>query len=173
VVDGRLPFTFGPEGLRFQDGRIHAIQPGRVEIARTALTGVQASPADAPGAPPAQPAQVNAIQDFAYQAMENLAFETLTANVNSEGEDRLAVNFHIVGRHDPPQRQELRLTLAELISREFLKRELPLPSNTGIDLTLDTTFNINQIIADLLAVDRARRGEADPAPTVPPAVTTP
>ena len=29
VIDGRLPFTFGPEGLRFQEGRISAVQPGR------------------------------------------------------------------------------------------------------------------------------------------------
>ena len=75
----------------------------------------------------------------------------------------MAVLFHIKGRHDPPQRQELRLTLTELISRQFLNRNLPLPSNTEIDLTLDTTLNLNQLIGDLLAVNRARRGEAEEA----------
>jgi hypothetical protein len=166
VVSGRLPFASDNGRFRILGGTLNAVQPGRLSIKREALNDLEAG-----GGGEALPPST--VEDLAYQAMENLAFETLTANVNSEGEDRLAVNFHIVGRHDPPQRQELRLTLAELISREFLKRELPLPSNTGIDLTLDTTFNINQIIADLLAVDRARRGEADPAPTVPPAVTTP
>ena len=74
---------------------------------------------------------------------------------------RIAVLFHIRGRHDPPQRQELRLTLSELISRSFLNRKLPLPSNTQIDLTLDTTLNANQLISDLLAVNRARQGQQE------------
>ena len=51
--------------------------------------------------------------------------------------------------------------MPELISREFLNRPLILPSNTGIDLTLDTTLNLNQLISDLLAVNRARNGEPD------------
>ena len=72
---------------------------------------------------------------------------------------RVAVLFHIRGRHDPPKRQELRLTIGELISRQFLNRKLPLPSNTQIDLTLDTTLNLNQLIGDLLEMNRARRGQ--------------
>lgn len=104
------------------------------------------------------------MEDMAYQAMENLAFDLLTAEVNSLDEGRVGVLFHIVGRHDPPQHQELRLTLPELISREFLNRPLPLPSDTGIDLTLDTTLNLNQLVADLLAVNRARNGDPDAAP---------
>jgi hypothetical protein len=99
---------------------------------------------------------------MAYQAMENLAFDTLTAEVNSLEAGRLGVLFHIKGRHDPPQRQELRLSLSELISRDFLKRDLPLPSGTGVDLTLDTTLNADQLVSDLLALNRARAGEADP-----------
>ena len=103
----------------------------------------------------------NTVEDLAYQAMENLAFDTLTADVDSQDEGRLGVRFHIVGRHDPPQRQELRLSLAELISREFLNRTLPLPSGTGINLTLDTTLNLNQLVSDLMAVNRARNGQGD------------
>ena len=60
-------------------------------------------------------------------------------------------------------------SLAELISREFLNRKLPLPSNTQIDLTLDTTLNANQLISDLLAVNRARQGQQEPEPTPAPA----
>ena len=72
--------------------------------------------------------------------------------------------FRIRGRHDPPQRQELRVSIAEFISREFLNRELPLPSGTGIDLTLDTTLNANQLVGDLLELNRARNGEPDTTP---------
>ena len=131
------------------------MQPGRLSIQRDALSGVQT---DGGGAeiPP------NTVQDMAYQAMENLAFDTLTAEVNSLDAGRLGVLFHIKGRHDPPQRQELRLSLSELISRDFLKRDLPLPSGTGVDLTLDTTLNADQLVNDLLALNRARAGEADP-----------
>ncbi|WP_235560338.1 YdbH domain-containing protein [Brevundimonas sp. Leaf363] len=160
VVSGRLPFAVDNGAFKILGGTLNAVQPGRLSIKRQALDGLEAG-GGGEELPP------STVEDLAYQAMENLAFDTLTANVNSEGSDRLGVNFHIVGRHDPPQRQELRLTLAELISREFLKRELPLPSNTGIDLTLDTTFNINQIISDLLAIDRARRGEPDTPAAVP------
>jgi hypothetical protein len=56
-------------------------------------------------------------------------------------------------------RQDLRIPLSEFISREFLNRILPLPSDTGIDLTLDTTLNLNQLIGDLLEMNRARRGQ--------------
>lgn len=163
VVSGRLPFTADPvAGVRIRSGSLAAVQPGRLSIDRTALTGVEAA-GGAEGAPP------NMVQDLAYQAMENLSFEVLSAEVNSLDEGRLAVLFHIVGRHDPPERQELRLTWLELIRRDFLNRELPLPSGTGIDLTLDTTLNANQLIGDLMAINRARAGQPDatPAPTTP------
>ena len=54
-------------------------------------------------------------------------------------------------------REQLRLTFMELIRRDFLNKKLNLPSDTPIDLTLDTTWNANQIISDLL--EYARRGE--------------
>lgn len=156
VVSGRLPFTSTPgQGVRIVGGSLRAVQPGRLSIQRDALSGVQT---DGGGAeiPP------NTVQDMAYQAMENLAFDVLTAEVNSLDGGRLGVLFHIKGRHDPPQRQVLRLSLSELISRDFLKRDLPLPSGTGVDLTLDTTLNADQLVSDLLTLNRARTGEADP-----------
>lgn len=153
VVSGRLPFHWDPvAGVQVQSGRLTAVQPGRVSIDRTALTGVQAEGV-APDAPPGM------VEDLAYQAMENLAFEDLTADVNSQDGGRVGMLFHIKGRHDPPQRQELRLTVAELISRKFLERKLPLPSDTGIDLTLDTSLNLNQLIQDLLAAQRPAAGD--------------
>lgn len=148
VVDGRLPFTFGPEGLRFQDGKISAIQPGRLEISRAALSNVAASPNDAPGAPPAQPAQVNAIQDFAYQAMENLAFDQLEAGVNSTDKGRLGILFHIKGRHDPKVPEKARVGLIDLIRGRAFNKRIALPAKTPVDLTLDTSLNFDELLAD-------------------------
>ncbi len=158
VVSGRLPFTSDRvNGVRISGGSLAAVQPGRLSIAREALSGLEAG-GGGEAVPP------NTVQDLAYQAMENLAFDILSAEVNSLDEGRIGVLFRIRGRHDPPVRQELRIPLAEFISREFLNRILPLPSGTGIDLTLDTTLNLNQLIGDLLEMNRARAGQ----PTVTP-----
>ena len=155
VVSGRVPFTWDAEnGFRVTNGSLYAVQPGRLEIAREALSGLEAG-GGGEDVPP------NVVQDLAYQAMEELAFDILTAEVNSLDEGRLGVLFRIRGRHDPPQRQELRLTLSELISRDFLNRELPLPSGTEIDLTLDTTLNLNELVSDIMSLNRARRGESE------------
>ncbi|MGV8928548.1 MAG: intermembrane phospholipid transport protein YdbH family protein [Brevundimonas sp.] len=167
VVSGRLPFTSDRvNGVRISGGTLAAIQPGRLSIAREALSGLEAG-GGGEAVPP------GTVQDLAYQAMENLAFDILSAEVNSLDQGRIGVLFRIRGRHDPPQRQELRIPIAEFISREFLNRPLPLPSGTGIDLTLDTTLNLNQLVGDLLELNRARDGRpsADPverlSPTLP------
>jgi hypothetical protein len=159
VVSGRLPFSWNPtDGVRIVGGSLEADQPGRLSIPRTALAGLEAE-----GGGEALPP--NTVEDLAYQAMENLAFDILSAQVNSLDEGRLGVLFRIRGRHDPPQRQELRIPVVEFITREFLNRELPLPSDTGIDLTLDASLNLNQLISDLMALDRARNGRPDqPSP---------
>ena len=163
VVSGRLPFTSDRvNGVRISGGSLAAIQPGRLSIAREALSGLEAG-GGGEAVPP------NTVQDLAYQAMENLSFDILSAEVNSLDEGRIGVLFRIRGRHDPPERQELRIPIAEFISREFLNRPLPLPSGTGIDLTLDTTLNLNQLIGDLLELNRARDGR----PSSPPAETPP
>jgi hypothetical protein len=167
-VSGKIPFTSEGEKVRIQNGSLHAIQPGRLSIQRTALTGVQASgevsTSGAPGAAAAAPEPgTDTFSDFAYQAMENLAFTMMLAKVDSQPDGRLGVLFHIVGKHDPPQHQEIRLGLMELIQRKFLNRKLPLPSNTGVDLTLDTTLNLDDLLADYAEVRRLH-GSADVQP---------
>ncbi len=162
VVSGRLPFTSTREtGVRITGGTLAAVQPGRLSIAREALSGLEAG-GGGEDVPP------NTIQDLAYQAMENLSFDLLSAEVNSLDEGRIGVLFRIRGRHDPPRHQELRISVADFISREFLKRTLPLPSGTGIDLTLDTTLNLDQLVGDLLELNRARNGHAAPVPDARP-----
>ena len=167
VVSGRLPFTSDRvNGIRIAGGSLAAVQPGRLSIAREALSGLEAG-GGGEGVPP------NTVQDLAYQAMENLSFDILSAEVNSLDEGRIGVLFRIRGRHDPPLRQELRIPLAEFISREFLNRTLPLPSGTGIDLTLDTTLNLNQLIGDLLELNRARDGRPSADAAAPPGMPPP
>ena len=68
-LSGTIPFTAGPEGLRIKDGHLKADGPGRLELSRS-LWGESAATA-------------NAVQDFAYQALESLAFDTLTADIDS------------------------------------------------------------------------------------------
>lgn len=156
VVSGRVPFIYGPNGVTIIEGDVNAIQPGRLSIAREALSGMSAG-GGGEQVPP------NTVQDFAYQAMENLWFDQLDARLNSLPQGRLGVLFTIHGRHDPPVEQQLRLGIVELIRRDFLNRTLPLPSGTEINLTLDSSFNLDQLIADLLEIQRARTaGESNP-----------
>lgn len=159
-VTGRIPFQATGNRVRISSGTLRAIEPGRLSIQREALVGVQTDPmaVDAGAAAPlVDQAQANAaITDFAYQAMENLAFTELEATLNSRDDGRMNVLFRIAGRHDPPQRQEIRLGLMDLIRRRFLDKPLPLPSGTGVNLTLDTTLNLDDLLADYAEYQRLR-----------------
>lgn len=152
VVDGRLPFAYGPRGLRVEDGRLTSVKPGRVYIARDVLGGVSAD--SSPGAPP--PQTVNAIQDFAYQAMENLAFDTLTAEVASRDEGRLGLVFQIKGRHDPERAERARLTILDVLRGRAFERRIPLPKGTPIDLTLDSSLNFDELVEAYAAAWRRK-----------------
>lgn len=162
LVSGSVPFVRSPDGqIRITGGSLQAVQPGRLSIQREVLSGLEAG-GGGDEIPP------GVVEDLAYQAMEYLAFDTLTARVDSLEGGRLGVLFRIMGRHDPPEYQELRLGLLDVIRRDFLGQPLELPSDTGILLTLDTTFNLDQIVSDILALNRARRGEPDPEPESEP-----
>lgn len=154
-VSGRLPFIFAGEGPRFVEGRLAAVEPGRISIERQALQGVVADGAEATVEGPrstetVEPSQ-NAIVDLAYQAMEHLAFQSLVAEVNSLPNGRLGVLLKIEGEHAPPQRQRIRLSIIDLVRRRFLDKPLPLPSGTKVNLTLDTSLNLDQLLADYAA----------------------
>ena len=144
-LGGVLPFALQPEAgggtaLRFADGRLYAEGPGRLTIRRQALTGAVATA----GAAGAQP---NAVQDFAYQALEDLAFSQLDASVASRPGGRLGVVFHVVGRHDPPVDRPTRIGLFALLRGHAFDKPLPLPKGTPVDLTLDTSLNLDDILA--------------------------
>ena len=169
TVSGRAPFTSQAGKVRVAGAELHAIRPGRLSIRREALTGVAASGSLSTSTGVAAEVPANdTFTDFAYQAMENLAFDKLEAAIASRDDGRLGILAHIVGRHDPPKRQEIRLSLFDLIGRKFLSRPLPLPSDTGVDLTLDTTLNLDDLLADYADYERLRSSP----PVQSPAATT-
>jgi hypothetical protein len=164
-VQATLPFSLTPQGLRFSNGRIAAVGPGRLSVKRSALTGVATGAAtaqsSAPGAPPPAPVPTNAVQDFAYQALENMAFEQLDATVDSRPMGRLGVVFHIKGKHDPAKPQDARIGMVDLARGTAFDKPIPLPSGTPVDLTLDTSLNFDDLMA---AYGRLGRSDAVQAP---------
>jgi hypothetical protein len=142
-IDGAVPFTLGPDGVRFADGRIAANAPGRLSIKREALTASVGTGAGGQVPP-------NAVQDFAYQALEHLAFERLEGVVNSQPMGRLGVLLHLIGQNDPPQVEEARVGIIDLLRGRAFDRPLPLPKGTPIDLTLDTSVNLDELLNSYL-----------------------
>ena len=160
-VSGHIPFAVDKSGVRVANGELHAVEPGRITIRREALGPVSSSgvTATAEGAKAPAPAQAAAAadpySDFVYQAMEDLAFTELRAEVNSQAGGRLGILFHIKGEHSPPTRKEINLTWLEVATRKF-RRPLDLPSGTKVDLTLDTSTNLDQLLADFADYQRLR-----------------
>ena len=174
IVDGRLPFELSPTGFKFLDGKVYAIQPGRIAIAREALGDVSANTSGVDPNDPlmaAKPAPVNAIQDFAYQAMENLHFETLEAGVNSDGKGQLGVLFHIKGEHDPKVAEKAKIGLMELIRGTAFQRRIPLPAKTPVDLTLDTSLNFDELLASWKRTWEDAQARTPPSTPAPPSQT--
>jgi hypothetical protein len=108
-------------------------------------TAVPANPMDATA--PAAPEKFNAVQDFAYQAMENLAFETMEATVNSVDNGRLNVLFSIHGQNDPPVAKEARISVFDALRGKALSEPVDLPKGTPVNLTLDTSLNFDELLA--------------------------
>jgi len=134
TVSGAIPFTLSPEGFRIQDGHIAADRGGRLSIARSLwMQGTAAISS-------------NAVQDFAYQALENMAFDRLTADLKSVAGGRLQIVFHIVGKNDPPTHQVAEVALTDVLNGTALYKPIPLPSGTPIDLTLDTSLNFDELL---------------------------
>lgn len=143
VINGRLPFEFGSHGLKFDKGEIAAVGPGRVEVSREALESA-VSDARAAG-----PMSTNAVEDFAYQAVGNLAFDDMKADVESTPDDRLRLLFVMHGRFDPKKPQVLAVPVRGLVNGTAFDKPLPLPSGTQINLTLDTYLNFGELMRSL------------------------
>ena len=87
----------------------------------------------------------NAVQDFAYQALENLAFRQPEGTLNSQPMGRLQLLLH-QGQHEPASHQKRRVGVVELIRGRAFDKPLPLPKGTPIDLTLDTSLNLDELL---------------------------
>jgi len=163
-VSGRLPFVLGPDGIRFINGRLEAVEPGRLSIRREALVTVASGGGEATvaNAPQTLAPDTNTVTEFAFQALEHLAFDSLSAEVNSLPEGRLGVLFKILGAYEPPQEQSLELSLRDLLRKDLLQRRLPLPSHTKVNLTIDTTLNLDQLLHDFAETQRAGSGSIQP-----------
>jgi hypothetical protein len=166
-IDGVVPFAFTDGSLRLDKGHVFATGPGRLSIKREALTGAVASaaapPSDAPGAPtPAPvPAATSGVQDIAYQALENLAFDTLEADLVSQPMGRLGVLFKINGRNDPPGAGDTRVSVFDLLRGKALD-SFTLPKGTPVNLTLDTSLNFDELLAAY-----SQRGRSEPVQRAP------
>ena len=95
------------------------------------------------------------MQDFAYQALENLAFDELEAKVDSRPEGRLGVIFHLKGRNDPPVGQKARISVVDLARGTAFDKPIPLPKGTPVDLTLDTSLNFDDLMAAYSRIGRS------------------
>ncbi|WP_269715229.1 intermembrane phospholipid transport protein YdbH family protein [Caulobacter sp. NIBR2454] len=148
LFNGRIPFEIDGENIRVRDGKLAGAPPGRIAISRALIANASAN---------GQPADTtNAIQDFAYQAMENLSYDKLEATVNSLDGGRLGVLFHIEGRHDPKVKEKARVGILDVLRGRAFDKRIALPAGTPVNLTLDTTFNLDDLLAGW------RRGWTDP-----------
>jgi hypothetical protein len=130
-LSGIIPFTAGSGGLRITKGRLTSDGPGRLSLGRSLWGDTKVT---------------NVVQDFAFQALENLAFESLTADLNSIDQGRLSILFHIKGKSDPPRPQVAEVAVADIVNGTALQKPIPLPSGTPIDLTLDTSLNFDELL---------------------------
>ncbi|HSS13595.1 MAG TPA: YdbH domain-containing protein [Rhizomicrobium sp.] len=133
-VSGHIPFAMGPDGFRITNGHVAADGPGRLSVNRSLWAQGDAA------------INSNAVQDFAYQALENLAFDQMSADLNSIANGRLQIVFHIKGKSDPPTHQVAEVAIADVINGTALYKPIPLPSGTPIDLTLDTSLNFDELL---------------------------
>ena len=166
TVDGTLPFELKNGTVRISGGQMAARGAGRLSIARTALSGLQTGSATgsaAASAGPPAPLGGTAIQDFAYQAMENLAFDSLDARIDSLPGARLGLVFHVKGRNDPEKDLPAKIALRDLVTGRAFDKPIALPKGTPIDLTLDTSLNFGDLIrAAQQAFERHAKDETPP-----------
>jgi hypothetical protein len=144
-ISGALPFRMTAGKLRIAGGVARADGPGRLSISRATFN---------PGGAAAGPATKDNLSTFGYQAMSDLAFRTLTATIDSQADGKLRMVFHMAGKYDPPTKKELRLTWRDILDHDILNKPMPLPSNTAVNLTLDATLNLDDLIESEGALER-------------------
>jgi hypothetical protein len=156
-VSGHIPFAMGPDGFRITNGHVAADGPGRLSVDRSLWAQGEAAISS------------NAVQDFAYQALENLAFDQMSAELNSVANGRLQIVFHIKGKSAPPKPQTADVAVTDILNGTALYKPIPLPSGTPIDLTLDTSLNFDELLKSYAeAWSKTLTPEGHPGPGAKP-----
>ena|GEM_PF-1280640 len=156
-VSGHIPFAMGPDGFRITNGHVAADGPGRLSVSRSVWAQGDAA------------INSNAVQDFAYQALENLAFDQMSAELNSVANGRLQIVFHIKGKSAPPKPQTADVAVTDILNGTALYKPIPLPSGTPIDLTLDTSLNFDELLKSYAeAWSKTLTPEGHPGPGAKP-----
>jgi hypothetical protein len=62
--------------------------------------------------------------------------------------------LHVKGVHDPAEAVETRVGVGELLQGRAFDKPLPLPKGTPIDLTLDTSLNLDELLGSYFDTTR-------------------
>ena len=135
AMSGTIPFRIGPDGVTFTNGHIATVGPAKLSISR-AVWGSD----DNPG-------ENGAVRDFAYQALEHLAIDSLDGTVNSLPKGRLGLLLHVKGHNAPEKPQNAEVGLFDLLRGKAFDKPVPLPKGTEVNLTLDTSLNFAELLA--------------------------
>ena len=142
-VSGVVPFQMTPEGLRVSDGRLASVAGGRLTIHRKALNGPVV-------------AGSGTMQDIAWQALQDLAFDQLDLVLESRPEGRLGLVFHIRGKHDPKSDKPAVINLFDVVRGRAASTPMSLPKGTEVNLTLDSSINFDELLRALPRPDTNR-----------------
>lgn len=154
-VSGRLPFVLADGRVHFQKGSLRSVSQGHLSIRKRALQKMAANGVAGSGQ--------DTWSDLAYQAMEHMDYDGLTAEVNSLPGGRLGMLFKLNGHHAPPEVKKAKISLFDVMGQKVFNKPLQLPSGTGVNLTLDTSLNFDQLVQDLMVVQAARGTRTAPA----------
>jgi hypothetical protein len=80
--------------------------------------------------------------------------------VNSLPMGRLNIVLHVKGQHDPAVGGEPRVSVLDLLRGHAFDKPLPLPKGTPIDLTLDTSLNLDELLNSYFGGFRESAGSA-------------
>ena len=69
---------------------------------------------------------------------------------------RLAIDFAINGYYDPPERKEMRLSIIDVLRRNFFNKKMVLPSDTPVTLGLKTSINAYDLASQVMDYVRMR-----------------
>ena len=151
-VSGHVPFSPGPDGFRIANGHVAADGAGRLSVDRSLWVQGDAAISS------------NAVQDFAYQALENLAFDSCQRRSEFRRQRPAANRLSHQGQKRSAQAPDRRSAITDIINGTALYKPIPLPSGTPIDLTLDTSLNFDELLksyAEAWSKTLIRRGTAD------------